>query len=74
MGSVRDGNDHMTCEGFLATLKYEWIHRCSCQDSEQVPLSIIDFLEEWYQTHRSRSSGNDPSPVEFEERYRLQAV
>jgi putative transposase len=66
MGTVGDCYDNAMCESFFATLECELLDRTTFKTHEQARREIFDFIEGWYNTHRSHSGIGYKSPVQFE--------
>ena len=71
----RRGNpyDNAKAESFMKTLKYEEVYRTEYRDIDEARRSIRRFIESVYNRKRFHSSLDNLSPIEFEERFRLQA-
>jgi transposase InsO family protein len=59
--------DNAVAESFFKTIKTEWIYRNKYATKKQATVSVFEYIETWYNTHRSHSSLNYLSPVEFGE-------
>lgn len=71
----RPGNpyDNAMVESFMKTLKYEEVYRSEYRDIDEAQRSIRRFIESVYNLKRFHSALDYLSPVEFEERFRLQS-
>ncbi len=71
MSAKGDCYDNSPMESFFATLKKELIHRRRFRTREEAKISIINYIETWYNPKRIHSSLEDMSPMEFERCYWL---
>ncbi len=64
----RKGNcwDNAVAESFFKTLKTEWVNNFIYVNRKQAELSIFDYIETWYNTHRKHSTLGYLSPNEIE--------
>jgi putative transposase len=69
MGSVGDAYDNAMCESFFATLECELLDRRRFTNQVEARMTIFEFIEGWYNSHRRHSSLDYLSPMEFERRW-----
>jgi putative transposase len=66
MGTVGDAYDNATCESFFATLECELLDRHGFQSQAEARMAIFEFIEGWYNPHRSHSALDYQSPINYE--------
>jgi transposase InsO family protein len=64
----RKGNcyDNATMESFWSTLKLDLVYRCQFDTRRQAQTQIFDYIETFYNRHRTHSALDYKSPVDFE--------
>jgi len=66
MSAKGDCYDNACMESFFATLKKDLVHRKRFKTREEAKLSIINYIETWYNCKRSHSSLGYMSPMEYQ--------
>ena len=63
----RKGNcwDNAVAESFFKTIKHEWTNRFVYKNHRDVELSIFDYIESYYNTHRRHSALQNMTLTEF---------
>jgi len=69
MGSVGDCFDNAMCESFFATLECELLDRHRFRTQADAKLTVFDFIEGWYNTHRRHSALGYDSPLAYERKH-----
>jgi putative transposase len=69
MGSVGDCFDNALAESFFATLGCELLDRSRFRTPEQAEMAVFEFIEGWFNPHRSHSAIGYLSPMEYERRH-----
>ncbi len=68
MRSVGDCYGNALCERFFASLGCELIDRRRFATKAEARLALFQYIEGFYNTHRSHSSLGNLSPINFERR------
>ena len=66
MGSSGTAYDNAMAESFVATLKTELLHRQAWLTGDAARVAIFEYIECFYNPHRSHSSLGYTSPIEYE--------
>ena len=66
MGSIGDCFDNAMCESFFATLECELLERERFRTQAEAKMKVFDFIEGWYNPHRTLSALGYQSPMQFE--------
>jgi putative transposase len=66
MGSVGDCFDNAMCESFFATLECEPLDRRHFRTQVEARMAAFEFIEGWYNPHRSHSALDYLSPINYE--------
>lgn len=74
MGSPGSAYDNALAESFFASLETELIDRSTWATHDQARLDVFDWLEAFYNRVRRHSALGHLAPVEFERRYRPEAL
>lgn len=72
----RKGNcwDNAVAESFFKIIKSELIHHIKFHSASQARLAVFEFIEIWYNRKRSHQKLGYLSPLEFEQKYFLNAA
>ncbi len=73
MGSVGDCFDNAMCESFFATLECELLNRSRFHTQAEARIAIFEFMEGFYNPTRRHSALDYQSPMNYEERNRIEA-
>jgi hypothetical protein len=63
---VGDYFDNALCETFFATLECELLNRQSFKTQAEARMAVFQFIEGWYNPHRSHSVLDYLSPTDYE--------
>ena len=66
LGSVGDCFDNAMCESFFATLECELLDRRRFKTQSEARMAVFEFIEGWYNPHRSHSALDYLSPIDYE--------
>jgi putative transposase len=64
--SVADCYDNAMCESFFATLECELLDRKRSRTQAAARMAVFDFIEGWYNPHRTHSSLDYAISIEYE--------
>ena len=67
MRSTGDCYDNALCESFFATLECERLDRRNYRTQAEARMSVFQYIEGWYNSHRRHSALGYLSPMNFEQ-------